>query len=282
MSCTSLRPMSSAVAWLTNSCRPAGAVSESNVTTLTPWAIAALSAGTMALGSLADTTIASCRCTRPGRSCRRRPRRGAPPTGGAAAKLLVAWCGSFLLAPRERRDGLGRRDGSTTARWLRGGFRGRSSRAQRPRGGAGGAGRDHAADEQQPGHDVEGVVGEVVEDQRVADAAEQEHRGDHAAEGAPAPEDGHAAEQHRGDHGQLQAGAVVGPCAREAQGVDDAARPETAPLSTNRMSFARLTRTPEKNAVSWFAPIANTARPNGVAWSRTANSTASTAYRAIG
>jgi hypothetical protein len=39
---------------------------------------------------------------------------------------------------------------------------------------------------------------------------------------------------------------------------------------------------PEKNAASWLAPMANTERPNGVAWSTIPNTTARTANRAIG
>src|SRR4029450_7127257 len=59
---TWLRPMSSALGWLTKIWRPSGAVSESKDTTLTPWPWAALRAGTTALGSLAEMTIASWRC----------------------------------------------------------------------------------------------------------------------------------------------------------------------------------------------------------------------------
>src|SRR3954453_6986002 len=56
--CTSVRPRSSAEAWLMNMLRPSGAVSESYVTTLMPASIAFLSAGTMALASLAEIAIA--------------------------------------------------------------------------------------------------------------------------------------------------------------------------------------------------------------------------------
>src|SRR3954447_11342328 len=55
----------------------------------------------------------------------------------------------------------------------------------------------------------------------------------------------------------------------------------TAPESTNSASLMRLTRSPEKNAASSLAPIAETERPNGVKCRRTANSTASIANSAI-
>src|SRR4051812_35894707 len=55
---TSVRPRSSADAWLMNRLRPSGAVSESYVTTLMPEFIAFLSAGTTALASLAEIAIA--------------------------------------------------------------------------------------------------------------------------------------------------------------------------------------------------------------------------------
>src|SRR3954447_4501845 len=61
-SCTSLRPRSSGLAWLMNTLRPAGAVSESYVTTLMPCDIARFSEGTTAFGSLAEIAMASTFC----------------------------------------------------------------------------------------------------------------------------------------------------------------------------------------------------------------------------
>src|SRR4051812_16920540 len=60
--CTSVRPRSSAEAWLMNMLRPSGAVSESYVTTLMPEFIAFLSAGTTAFVSLAEIAIAPTFC----------------------------------------------------------------------------------------------------------------------------------------------------------------------------------------------------------------------------
>ncbi len=56
----------------------------------------------------------------------------------------------------------------------------------------------------------------------------------------------------------------------------------TAPVSTNSTSLVRLTRTPENRAASSLAPTANTALPNELACSSTANTTASTANSRIG
>src|SRR3954468_17294738 len=55
----------------------------------------------------------------------------------------------------------------------------------------------------------------------------------------------------------------------------------TAPESTNSASLMRFTRRPEKNAASSFAPMAKTARPNGVKCRSTANSTARIANSTI-
>jgi hypothetical protein len=54
--------MPSAVAWLTNTSRHSGLVSESNVTTLVPPCRASLSAPQMASLSLAETTMTSVSC----------------------------------------------------------------------------------------------------------------------------------------------------------------------------------------------------------------------------
>src|SRR5215216_4092249 len=133
---------------------------------------------------------------------------------------------ALVRCPFFRRRG---RDGCWTGGgWLGSGGCGRGRRpaaADGPADGGAGVGGDDAADEQQPGDHVEDVVGDVVEDQGAADPAEQEHGGDHAAQGPLAAEDRDPAEQDGGDHGQLQAGPVVSPGAGETQGEDDAAQP---------------------------------------------------------
>src|SRR3954470_17546383 len=55
----------------------------------------------------------------------------------------------------------------------------------------------------------------------------------------------------------------------------------TAPDRTNSASLIRFTRRPEKNAASSFAPMAKTARPNGVKCSSTAKRTARIANRTM-
>src|SRR4051812_29168283 len=76
--------------------------------------------------------------------------------------------------------------------------------------------------QQAAGDDGQDLVADVVERQRVSDGAEQEHGGDDGPQRALAAEDRHAAEEHDGDDRQLEAGAVVGARAREAERVDDA------------------------------------------------------------
>ena len=63
---------------------------------------------------------------------------------------------------------------------------------------------------------------DVVERQRVAERAEQQHGADDAEQMPAAAEDRDAAEQHDGDDGQLEADRVVRPRRGEAEGVDDA------------------------------------------------------------
>src|SRR5881396_1090053 len=94
---------------------------------------------------------------------------------------------------------------------------GRPAAANRPADGGAGIRGDDAADEQKAGDDVEDVIGDVVEDQGAADAAEEEHRGHDPAKSPLAAEDRDAPEQDGGDHSELQASPVVGSSAGEAQ-----------------------------------------------------------------